>query len=58
MINRRFPFALFVAALLITQSFCALAASATTYDDVAAGKKDDPPKPKPTRGPRGESDDN
>lgn len=52
MINHRFPFALlFVAALLMSQSFSAMAQSTATYDDIT-GKKDKPPRPKPPIGPR------
>lgn len=56
--NRHLPLVLFVAGLLMSQSLYAMAESPATYDDAAAGKKDNPPKPKPTRGPRGDGDDN
>ncbi len=55
--NRHFPIALFVAGMLMSQSLYAMAQSAPNYDDIA-GKKDSPPRPKPTPGPRDGGDDN
>ena len=56
--NRHFPIVLFVAGLLLMQSIYATAQAVPTYDDIAAGKKDNPPRPKPTPGPRDGGDDN
>lgn len=57
MSHHRFPFALFVVALLLTHSAYSMARSVPPHDGVAADKKDNPPRPKPKPGPRGGGDE-
>jgi len=53
---RHLPSALVVAFALLLPTAYSLADDAPVPDDIA-GKKDDPPRPKPPRGPRGNGDD-
>lgn len=58
MLFHRFPFALLVATLLLAHSVGAMAQAIPTYNDIAADKKDSPPRPKPKPGPRDGGDEN
>jgi len=54
--SRRFPLALAIAFALLLPTAHAFADDAAVPDDIA-GKKDDPPRPKPKPGPRDGGDD-
>ncbi|BCM91454.1 hypothetical protein IAD21_03327 [Abditibacteriota bacterium] len=54
--SRRFLLALFVAGICMSGSLHAIAAPVTS-SDVTAEKKDSPPRPKPTPGPRDGGDE-